>query len=197
MDTDRTIQKISNGVVRAFGISICIITNKGRIRLMSKEARDMLSLERNGKAVFPPELTQWLSPMMQPRSSATVASSQGEFCLNGVKVYVSAWPIEGRQNGNNEIVLVFMPTIEALEKQVICHFHLSQREGEVFSCLVKGKSPKQIAALLKLADPTVRVYLTRICQKLGLDKYTELPTWLLRRQWSVSSASLETGPLKV
>jgi DNA-binding NarL/FixJ family response regulator len=47
---------------------------------------------------------------------------------------------------------------------------LSQREREVLVLLAEGLSAKEIAARLNIADSTAGVHLTRIYEKLGVNK---------------------------
>ena len=47
---------------------------------------------------------------------------------------------------------------------------LSQREKEVLLLLAEGLSAKEIAGRLSIADSTAGVHLTRIYEKLGVNK---------------------------
>jgi DNA-binding NarL/FixJ family response regulator len=54
---------------------------------------------------------------------------------------------------------------------------LTQRERQVVAHLALGHTPKVIAYELGIAHSTVRVFITRICDKLGLSSSAELRTW--------------------
>jgi len=50
---------------------------------------------------------------------------------------------------------------------------LTEREAEVLSCLGEGLSNAQIAARLYLSEATVKGYVSRMLEKLGLDNRTQ------------------------
>jgi two-component system, NarL family, invasion response regulator UvrY len=54
------------------------------------------------------------------------------------------------------------------------HENLSQREQEIFQCLLSGKTPSEIAAELSLSIKTVSTFRTRIFEKLRIDNYADL-----------------------
>jgi two-component system, NarL family, nitrate/nitrite response regulator NarL len=55
---------------------------------------------------------------------------------------------------------------------------LSKREIEVVECAVQGQTNKQIAGQLHLSAHTVKNYLFRVFEKLGVSNRTELLFWL-------------------
>jgi DNA-binding NarL/FixJ family response regulator len=59
---------------------------------------------------------------------------------------------------------------------------LSEKEGKVLQLIAEGKSNKQIAAMLFLAEGTVKNYVSRIMEKLHAGSRTELAVIALRRR---------------
>jgi DNA-binding NarL/FixJ family response regulator len=50
---------------------------------------------------------------------------------------------------------------------------LTEREAEVLACLGEGLSNAQIAARLYLSEATVKGYVSRMLEKLGLENRTQ------------------------
>ncbi len=50
---------------------------------------------------------------------------------------------------------------------------LSDREYEMLQLIAKGKPNREIAAILKLAEPSVKVYCTILFRKLGVATRTQ------------------------
>ncbi len=46
---------------------------------------------------------------------------------------------------------------------------LTAREKEVFNLLIKAKSTKEIAGLLRISEKTVRNHISNVIQKLGVN----------------------------
>ena len=57
---------------------------------------------------------------------------------------------------------------------------LAPRECEVIRLLAEGRSNKDIAASLGLTEATVRTYVSRILDKLGMSNRTEIAVWFAR-----------------
>ena len=64
---------------------------------------------------------------------------------------------------------------------------LSKREFEVFSLLVDGHRPKDIAKLLEISPKTVDTYRANIMRKLELDSVAGLVKFAIQRNLQVSS----------
>lgn len=63
-------------------------------------------------------------------------------------------------------------------------FHpLSDREMEVLSCVVRGKSNKEIAGLLGISHQTVKNHVTSILRKFGVEDRTQAVVYALKRGW--------------
>ena len=63
-------------------------------------------------------------------------------------------------------------------------FHpLSDREMEVLSCVVRGMSNKEIAALLGISHQTVKNHVTSILRKFGVEDRTQAVVYALKRGW--------------
>ena len=63
-------------------------------------------------------------------------------------------------------------------------FHpLSDREMEVLSCVVGGKSNKEIASLLGISHQTVKNHVTSIFRKFGVEDRTQAVVYALQRGW--------------
>jgi two-component system invasion response regulator UvrY len=65
---------------------------------------------------------------------------------------------------------------------------LSKREYEVFSCLVDGMRPKDIARLLEISPKTVDTYRANIMRKLELDGIAGLVRFAIQR--NIASATV-------
>jgi DNA-binding NarL/FixJ family response regulator len=59
---------------------------------------------------------------------------------------------------------------------------LTERENDILQLIVAGKGNKEIAALLKLAEGTVKNYVSRILEKLNARSRTELAVKALNRR---------------
>lgn len=63
-------------------------------------------------------------------------------------------------------------------------FHpLSDREMEVLSCVVQGKSNKEIAVALGISHQTVKNHVTAILRKFGVEDRTQAVVYALKRGW--------------
>jgi len=63
-------------------------------------------------------------------------------------------------------------------------FHpLSDREMEVLSCVVQGKSYKEIAVALNISHQTVKNHVTSILRKFGVEDRTQAVVYALKRGW--------------
>ena len=63
-------------------------------------------------------------------------------------------------------------------------FHpLSEREMEVLSCIVGGKSNKEIASSLGISHQTVKNHVTSILRKFGVEDRTQAVVYALKRGW--------------
>src|SRR5215216_2820000 len=58
---------------------------------------------------------------------------------------------------------------------------LTSREMEVLRLIVEGKSNKEIAARLKIAEGTVKIHINNILSKLGVTDRTQAATFALQR----------------
>lgn len=58
--------------------------------------------------------------------------------------------------------------------------HLTERECEILKLTVKGKSNKEIAALLVISPKTVSVHRTNIMAKLGVHNSAELVRYAMQ-----------------
>jgi DNA-binding response OmpR family regulator len=75
--------------------------------------------------------------------------------------------LEETQNVVSYIITFAPPTGETLST-------LSQRESEVLNLVFEGKTSQEIGNQLGISDKTVRVYRSRIMQKLGVDNLADL-----------------------
>jgi DNA-binding NarL/FixJ family response regulator len=63
-------------------------------------------------------------------------------------------------------------------------FHpLSLREMEVLSCVVDGKSNKEIAGMLGISHQTVKNHITSILRKFGVEDRTQAVVYALKHGW--------------
>ena len=61
--------------------------------------------------------------------------------------------------------------------------HLSDREMEVLTCVVRGMSNKEIANILEISHQTVKNHVTSILRKFGVDDRTQAVIYALKRGW--------------
>jgi DNA-binding NarL/FixJ family response regulator len=59
---------------------------------------------------------------------------------------------------------------------------LSLRENQVVDLVSQGKLNKEIAFQLHLSEMTIKVYMSKIFQKVGVTNRTELAVWALTRR---------------
>jgi DNA-binding NarL/FixJ family response regulator len=70
-------------------------------------------------------------------------------------------------------------------------YSLTRREGQLVSLLTQGLKNKEIATALTISEGTVKVYLSRLFQKLGVKDRFELALYGLKNL--TPGGSLETG----
>lgn len=72
-------------------------------------------------------------------------------------------------------------------------FHpLSLREMEVLSCVVDGKSNKEIAGMLGISHQTVKNHITSILRKFGVEDRTQAVVYALKHGWvKLSDATMK------
>jgi len=71
--------------------------------------------------------------------------------------------------------------------------HLTGREADLVSLLAQGKKNKEIAYLLGIQEGTVKVYLSRLFQKLGVDDRFQLALYALRNVVSGDAPTSSAG----
>jgi DNA-binding CsgD family transcriptional regulator len=72
-----------------------------------------------------------------------------------------------------------VPTVSPVHRFI----HLSDREMEVLSCVVRGMSNKEIARLLGISHQTVKNHVTSILRKFGVEDRTQAVVYALKRGW--------------
>jgi len=77
----------------------------------------------------------------------------------------------------------FSPLIAARLEESRRRPQLNEREREVLELLVEGFSNKEIAARVRLAEITVKVYVSRVFEKLGVQDRTQALKLALQRGW--------------
>lgn len=70
-------------------------------------------------------------------------------------------------------------------------FHLSLRDQEILSCLAEGKSNKEIARNLNIAESTVKLYLKRILRNIHVSNRTQAALWVAQRRFEARVAKPE------
>jgi DNA-binding NarL/FixJ family response regulator len=68
---------------------------------------------------------------------------------------------------------------------------LTRREGQLITLLCRGLKNKEIACTLGLSDGTVKVYLSRIFKKVGVNDRFQLALYALRNVLTTQGAGLE------
>lgn len=73
---------------------------------------------------------------------------------------------------------------------------LSEREGQILRCLVKGFSNKAIARELNLADTTVKVHVKGLMRKVGAANRTQVAIWAMNHCSTAKEAAAEAVGVK-
>lgn len=68
---------------------------------------------------------------------------------------------------------------------------MSARERHVVGLLAEGRLNKEIAGVLLLTEGTVKIYVSRIFQKLSLSNRWELTLWWLSQKIEAADLDLE------
>jgi len=64
-----------------------------------------------------------------------------------------------------------------IDRHLAPHTELSAREAQVMDSVIWGRSNKEIAGLLAIAERTVKFHVSNILSKLGMERRTELVRW--------------------
>jgi DNA-binding NarL/FixJ family response regulator len=72
-------------------------------------------------------------------------------------------------------------------------YSLTRREGQLVTLLAQGLKNKEIATALNISEGTVKVYLSRLFQKLGVKDRFELALYGLKNL-APGASSLDSGP---
>jgi DNA-binding NarL/FixJ family response regulator len=75
-------------------------------------------------------------------------------------------------------------------------FHLSERQIEVLSLMVRGKSNKAICRALALAEPTVKYHVTAILKALKVTNRSEAMMMVLGRGWQLPQTAIDEAPTR-
>jgi DNA-binding NarL/FixJ family response regulator len=74
--------------------------------------------------------------------------------------------------------------------------NLSERQVEVLSLMMRGKSNKAICRELALAEPTVKYHVTAILKALKVTNRTEAVMTVLERGWEPPQTAMDTAPTR-
>jgi DNA-binding NarL/FixJ family response regulator len=58
---------------------------------------------------------------------------------------------------------------------------LTPRESEVLACITQGRSNREIAEELKIAEKTVRIHVSSLLEKMGARDRTQATIYALQR----------------
>jgi len=131
--------------------------------------------------------------------SAFRSGATGVFCRNTAQVSEFRACIEQVSRGElwaKEGAAEFL--LEALRSSPSCDgmqgdiSMLSKREIEVVECAVQGQTNRQIAAQLRLSEHTVKNYLFRVFEKLGVSNRMELLFLLSTHNKNLAATSFKT-----
>ncbi len=73
------------------------------------------------------------------------------------------------------------PGVASRLAERLTHASLTSREMEVLRLIVQGRSNKEIAAELKIAEVTVKLHVSHLLEKLGVSDRTQATTAALQR----------------
>ncbi len=162
---------------RASPVPILLLTATGEVVAANAAAIERLELDPEASA-----LPEWLAEEIERRLAALralestpsepswLSSTQGtSYRLAIARVETGqdpqvAWLVSVETSGPSLVRL-----IDLAEER----FGLTSREGDVVSLLAEGLSNRQIAALLEIADSTVKFHLLSILKKSGTKSRTE------------------------
>ncbi len=179
VDTSVSLIKNSQGKPVGFrGITRDVTTRR--------EAERDLSLKTIGLE----ETNTALSVLLKRR--AADKTELEEKMLFNIKELVLPYVEKLKQRGNDKELKAYLGVIESNLKEIISPFalrlsskylNLTSSELEIASLVKHGKSTKEIASLLNLAEKTIETHRVNIRKKLGLtNKKTNLRTFLLSIQ---------------
>lgn len=141
------------------------VDHQGHIQIEDKDTLPQIAFRFGTKGRFPSEVENWVAEqairlnqgLLEPQITPLLFSHQGQ-----------AWTFTiHRDFGFNRYILSIK-----LNGASAPSVRLTQREQEILHWVSEGKSNQEIAAILDLSIHTVKTYLKRSFQKLGVENRT-------------------------
>lgn len=156
------------------GRGVAAFRADGGLVWASPRARDLLGAEPT--VTLAPALAPWLRD-----ASAAPLSSGSEITLAGLDGRPVRLSMIGRSEGEGVLVGVAPGSDEPPSVVLSRELGLTAREGQVLEWLSRGKSNRDIAAILGLSPRTVTKHVEQIFQKLGVENRTSAATIALKQ----------------
>lgn len=117
-----------------------------------------LPVAQTGKNALPPRIKEWLRKIDGKPSAEPLIVSR-----DVARLIVRYAPSEDRR------LLLLSEENSPAHRERLEHFALTNREREVLRWLAEGKANAEIATILGLTGGTVKLYVERILEKLGVE----------------------------
>ena len=161
--------------------------NQGEVVLFDPPAdREQMAEEQRAiRALLPEAVTVVLSDTLCPRSlSACLASGAKGYLLKTISVEALLHSIELARLGETvlptklaSLLVNGMTDLATKEMPNLSGIGLSEREGQILSCLVAGNSNKVIANRLSITEATVKVHMKSLLRKIKVSNRTQAAIW--------------------
>jgi len=184
----RTIGHLNliNGALQESSAAVIVLSDTGRVQTMTPEASRLLAKYLGERALrrdaFPGILQRWIAQQkMRLTDSSDVPPSREQLMVQG--------------NGGSLSVRLFHDESQSLLlleesspiPQRIDGFGLTRREGEVLAWVSRGKTNRDISAILGTSPRTVQKHVEHIFQKLGVETRTAAAAKVLAQGDTVKS----------
>jgi len=164
--------------------AVVVLSNTGRIETITARANALLTKYVDRRAprrdVLPELLQRWIEEQqMQLTDSSDVPPSLEPLALqhNGSCLSVRLF------RDSNQILLLLEESSPTPER--IDGFGLTRREGEVLAWVSRGKTNRDISAILGMSPRTVQKHVEHIFQKLGVETRTAAAAKALEQRGTV------------
>lgn len=130
------------------------------------------------KTKFSVETLTWLVHTMSDESKANKSISCKENDRFGKTVQLVYL---GKTSKNHFLIRVVDDQEDSTQSIIKSHLDLTEREADVLSWLVNGKTNKEIAQILEISSRTVNKHLDNVYIKLGVENRTAAAMATMRR----------------
>lgn len=157
------------------GRGIVSLTEKGRVRWSTEQARSLLSeyFEPPSAADrLPDSLSRWVERQRLPFSSDNIPPPHGPLILARREKRLTARLAPGGYSDTDDLLILEERSM-VLSTETLESLGLTRREVEVLALAARGRTNEQLASELFISPGTARKHLEHINQKLGAASRTE------------------------